>query len=361
MTGTGASPAPRHGGAPVSRQFPFATPGSLSRIVNAAAAAPSVHNTQPWRFRRVDDATMELYADLDRLLAFTDPAGRGMGISCGAALFNLRLAIRMTGHDTRVTAVPDPGERPDLLAALHATPCDPPDADERLLYSMIPQRRTNRFPFDGRRLPREVFVDLVVAAYAENTTLVLITGETARRMLGMIGVADATLAAEEPYLAELARWTHSGNRCDGVPEQSFGPRPRNGTLPIRDFGLGSGRRHGHDPGTEPHRTGEGARPSAAFEADPQLAALFTSGDGPRDWLRAGQALQRVLLTATRHGVAVSMFSQPIDLRATHHRNHREGPFGHLQMLLRVGYGPPAPQVPRRSVFEVLDPVETLRG
>ncbi|TMR96850.1 hypothetical protein EJK15_21210 [Nonomuraea basaltis] len=312
-------------------------------MVNAAVAAPSVHNTQPWRFRRVDDATMELYADLDRLLAVTDPMGRGLGISCGAALFNLRLAIRMTGHEARVKALPDPARRPDLLATVHAAPGDPPDQDERLLYDMIPHRRTNRFPFDGRRLPRDVFVDLVHAAYAEGATLVLVKGRTARRVLDMVGAAEGTLAAENSYRAELACWTDPGRRFDGVPGHAVGPRPRNGELPMRDFGLG------------------GARPSADFEVDPQIGALFTRGDGPLDWLRAGQALQRVLLAATAHGVAASMFSQPLDLRPAQHRGDQAGPLGHVQMLARFGYGSPARRVPRRSVFEVLDPVEVPRG
>jgi nitroreductase len=325
---------------------PFATPGGVSRMVNAAAAAPSVHNTQPWRFRCADEETMELYADLGRLLRVTDPLGRGLGVSCGAALCNLRLAVRMTGHDAHVVTLPDPAHRPDLLARVRAVPAGPPGQDERLLYEMIPHRRTNRFPFDGRRLPTAVLVELVHAAHAEGATLVLLKGRTARRVLGMIGAAEATLAAEESYRAELARWTAPGRR-DGVPRHAVGPRPRDGELPMRDFRLGEGRH------------AEGA-PSAAFEAHPQLAALFTRGDGPLDWLRAGQALQRVLLTATARGVAASLFSQPLDLRPAQHSGDRAGPLGHVQMLIRLGYGPPVPRVPRRPAFEVLDPVEAAR-
>lgn len=335
-------PGPRPG------EKPFATHAGVRRLIAAAVAAPSVHNTQPWRFRRVDGDTLDLYADLDRLLTVTDPLGRGLGISCGAALFNLRLAIRMTGHDPRVLALPDPGARPDLLVTVHATPGAPPGPDERLLHDMIPHRRTNRFPFDGRPLPKDVLNRLIAAAHDEDATLLLVRGETARRVLDMVAAADDTLAADAAYRAELAYWTRPG--ADGVPYHAFGPRPGHGGPPMRDFGL-SGTRHAH----------EGRGETADFEADPQLAALFTRGDGLRDWLRAGQALQRVLLTATAHGVAASMFSQPLDLRPPQHRGDRAGPFGYLQMLIRFGYGPPVPRVPRRPVSEVLDRWEDRRG
>lgn len=94
----------------------------------------------------------------------------------------------------------------------------PPDQDERLLYDMIPHRRTNRFPFDDRRLPGDVFADLVRAAHEEGATLVPVRGRTARRVLDMVAVAEDTLAAEETHRAEPARWTGSRTRCDGVPD-----------------------------------------------------------------------------------------------------------------------------------------------
>jgi nitroreductase len=52
-------------------------------LISLAARAPSVHNTQPWRFE-VSERAIELYADASRQL-LEDPAGREMLISCGAA------------------------------------------------------------------------------------------------------------------------------------------------------------------------------------------------------------------------------------------------------------------------------------
>ncbi|MBB4919062.1 Acg family FMN-binding oxidoreductase [Streptosporangium saharense] len=316
---------------------PFATPAGLHRVVVAASAAPSVHNTQPWRFHRVSGDTLEMYADLSRLLPVIDPLGRALGISCGAALFNLRLAVRMVGHEARITPLPALDERPDLLATIHTTPGAPTSTGESLLYDMIRRRRTNRFPFDGRSLPADVVVDLVDAAHEEGATLVVLTGRAARRVLDLVAAADATVAGEEDYDAELARWTHLGSRDDGVPLYAIGPRPRHRGLPIRDFA--------------PEWPG---RPGADFEQNPQIAALFTDGDGAHDWLRAGQALQRVLLTATAHGVSASPFSQPLDLRGPECPGSLDdAPLGCPQMFLRLGYGQPVPHTPRRPVSEVL--------
>src|SRR5919204_271734 len=75
-------------------------------LISLAARAPSVHNTQPWRFE-VSERAIELYADASRQL-LEDPAGREMLISCGAALYGLRLGIRSLGYRTEVELFPGP-------------------------------------------------------------------------------------------------------------------------------------------------------------------------------------------------------------------------------------------------------------
>ena len=77
------------------------TAGQAAYLDRVAARAPSLHNTQPWRFKATQD-TIELYADQRRKL-HVDPIGREMLISCGAALFGLRLAIRSLQQSTACT------------------------------------------------------------------------------------------------------------------------------------------------------------------------------------------------------------------------------------------------------------------
>ncbi|WP_327418596.1 hypothetical protein [Streptomyces sp. NBC_01233] len=104
--------------------------------------------------------------------------------------------------------------------------------------------------------------------------------------------------------AETSAWVSDahasiGARRDGIPPVAFGPRSSAGPSPVRDFGRD---RPAADRGW------------AVFEKRPQLALLGSSTDTRVDWLRAGQALERVLLQvqATSGGLATSMASQPLE-------------------------------------------------
>ena len=119
------------------------TPEETARfVIGAAVWAPSVHNTQPWRFA-VRPGEISLYADPDRWLAVADPAGREMLISCGAALFNARLALRYLGWVPETSVLPDPG-RPMLVARISWTRQITPAAYECDLYQYVAGRRPHR-------------------------------------------------------------------------------------------------------------------------------------------------------------------------------------------------------------------------
>ncbi|MEU8106853.1 hypothetical protein AB0C18_24355 [Nonomuraea muscovyensis] len=326
-------PAASPPGRPVSPSAnPLASELGVRRLLVAAGQAPSVLNTQPWRFTVVRREFVELLADPDRRLRVSDPRGRSQHVSCGAALFNLRLAVRAAGLRPVVWLQPDPELDPGLLAAVRMGDTPPATGRHRELYDLIWTRRTNREPFDDRRVPPAVLAELRIAASREGAALLPLDRRATADILEFAALAEEELAHDADYRAELAAWTMPGAHADGVPRHVRGPRPAGDPAPVRDFGQHAGR--------------------ARFEARPQLAVLTTPGDRPLDWLRAGQALQRVLLTAARHGVSASFLNQPLDLRDMRRRRDPRHRRGHAQMIIRLGYGPFVARAPRRPAAEL---------
>jgi nitroreductase len=318
---------------------PLADAGIVRRIVEAAAAAPSIHNTQPWRFRVAGDDVLEVHGDPERMLWVADAHGRALHLSCGAALFNLRLAVRMTGAKPLVWPLPDPRSRPTLMASVQLARGRPATGEERELQEAIWRRHTSRAPFAGRRVPGTVLAALERAAATEFALLRPLGGTDTERVLRLVADAEHELAGDFDHRVEMAHWIGTEGE-DGVPVTALGPRPDRGPAPVRDLGRAAP---------------ETALPTAHYEPRPQLAVLATARDGPADWLRAGQALQRVLLTATVRGIAASFLYQPIELH-----DMRQSPAGWWpwpecpQIIVRLGYAPQGAGAPRRRVDAVLD-------
>ena len=314
-------------------------PGLLQRIVGPASAAPSIHNTQPWRFRVAGDDLLELHADPDRMLWVADPHGRALHLSCGAALFNLRLAIRAIGARSLVWPLPDLDAEPTLLASVRITEGRPATAAELELFDGIQQRHTSRAPFAERGIPLPVRLRHERAAAAEFALLRFLGVGDAAQVTALAATAGKELAEDYDHRVELCQWIGTDGE-DGVPAGALGATPAREPAPVRDFGYVSPRTY---------------RPTQAYESLPNLAVLATAQDGPADWLRAGQALERVLLTATVSGLAASFLYQPIELHDT--RDHDDGwwPWPeHPQMIVRLGYGPQGPATARRNVDDIAD-------
>ncbi len=313
-------------------------PGPMLRAcLEAAVAAPSVHNSQPWRFRVRDDA-VEVLADPGRQLDLVDPHGREMVISIGAAVLNLRVAMLAHGRVPIMQLLSAPTE-PRLLARITfgATAQAPETA--RVLAHAIPLRRTNRRPFSDVPVPPEVLAELGEAARAEGAHLTPVGPELRDGIFDLVRVAETRRRNDPGYWIELARWTRDlPNRRDGVPPEAFGPWPVLDSVPVRDFGL---VQTGHRRWVTP------------FEHASTVAVLSTSGDGRHEWLRAGQALQRVLLTATVRGVATTLMTQPLEFPELRDLLADRQAGRTVQAILRLGYGPPSPPTPRRPVDEVL--------
>ncbi|MET9021510.1 hypothetical protein ABZV93_16120 [Actinopolymorpha sp. NPDC004070] len=307
-------------------------------VVDAGVQAPSVLNTQPWRFCFGDDL-LEIWADPERQLTMADPAGRFMVISCGAATYNALLGVRYVGHEAWVQAHPRP-QTPFLAAVVHFGVRRPIAADDLARYDMIAERHTNRGPYRDWRLPFSLVSRLEEAAEAEGGHVRVLTSSEVERVRHLVIEAERAQESDEALENEMEPWIGARDSADGIPVGALGPRSADSGAPVRDL--------------DPHRHA-GPRDVAIFEHRPTLAVLSTPGDGHKDWVRAGMALQRVLLTAGQHGVVASFLNAPIEELTERGHLHSAAPgLDHPQMVLRLGYprGEAVP-TPRRSADQVM--------
>lgn len=312
-------------------------------LIRMAARAPSVHNTQPWYFT-AGQGTLALHADAERGLPAEDPAGRELVISCGAALANLRLAMRQLGFAADVAPLPDAG-LPGLLARVrwgrHVTPT--PYEDE--LYRAIALRHTRRGPFAGD-LPPLVLQELSRAVRAERADLYVVYGAVCGRELAdLVREAELAQRASPRAVSERARWTRlaGDGRPDGVVPPPRPPGRWNGPEFVgRDFAG-----HGDQDPWAPWAPDDPSLPGV-------IALITTRDDREPGWLAAGQALQRLLLHATARGAGAAIHTQPLEVPLIRARIRAEFTGrDYPQVLLRLGRGGFCAPSARRAVGDVL--------
>ena len=329
---------------------PQAEPRSLpapdvSWVVAQATRAPSVHNTQPWRFRWTPDrCTFDVMADRSRGLDVSDPHGRELTMSCGAALVNLELALRQLGCEGSAEPFPD-ATSPDLLARVTVLEGGPASDTDTVLFAALARRHTHRGRFTDRPITPELAVRLQQAAWGQGCELHYVHDPgSLSSVLHLARAAERLGGFDDEVREETKAWTPSpeSHRRDGVPSRAYSQGPPvagPSDLPGRDFdverGFGSGER-GEQPGGP-------------------IAVLTTDHDGPRDWLRAGQALEAVLLTAAAEWAFAAIHSRLTEVRHLRTELQRElSTAAYPQLLLRFGYADTAPTTPRRAPEEVID-------
>jgi hypothetical protein len=262
----------------------------------AVARAPSLHGPRPWRLE-ADGPGVALRTDLRRRLPATDPEARSLRLSCGVGLLTVRLAVAAQGLRPVVGLLPDP-TRPGLVGTVHPAGGAEPRPDEAALHAALPHRCAPDAPGAGRPVTAADRLLLRRAAEVEGAWLHAVDRPDERHRVG-----------ELLRRAHRHQWVDPGVRAE---RDRTGPRARAATR-------AAALRAGSDP--------------AAL-----LLVLGTRHDGPVAQVRAGQALQRVLLTATVLGLTSTVLPAPTEVRATREELTRlYGPGLHPQVVLRVGH------------------------
>jgi nitroreductase len=310
-----------------------------------ASLAPSVHNTQPWQFVVRPDV-LELHGDNNRQLRALDPTGRQMVISCGCALFNARVGL--AERTVQVDRLPDPA-KPDLLARLTMLDEPAPWTPLVRLDPMIERRHTNRRDFFDEEVPPDVIYELTTAAEQEDASLVQIVKPEHKVVAAQLSrEAEAIQAADPRYQAELEAWTTTDlHRTDGVPVYAI-PRGDAGSesdIPSRNFDV----------------AGRGWLPTVKQSSLNHCLMVLGAAEPARTlesnrwaWLRAGEALQRILLEATRFDFVVGIASQVAEVPSIRDRLRKELDLEfHPLLLMRIGRAAPTPAAKRRDLATII--------
>ena len=313
---------------------------ALMQAANAARHAPSIHNTQPWRWV-VRGETLELYAVPERQLTTADPEGRLMLLSCGAALHHARVALDAEGWQYTV-------ERPagEPLAVIRPRSHGEIDLAAMRHVQMMRVRRTDRRTVADEPLDAGTVQRLVAAAGTAGVRVHVLDRDGVIELAVLVEQAQKTEDRDERLLDEAAGWV-GGDRPSGtgVPGSAIPADPPRTTVAERDF---------HTGGTL--AAGPGHDTAATY------AVLYGTGDEPADWLRAGEALSALWLTATENTVTVLPISSPVEVPFTRQRlRHLLGDLGFPYVVVRLGHGdpehagpPPTPRLGAGQVVEVAD-------
>jgi nitroreductase len=321
---------------------------AFAEAAEMAGLAPSFHNTQPWRWRVGSDA-LDLYADTTRALPATDPEGRMLAISCGAALHHARTALAAEGYEASVQTFPSP-DLPTHLARVTVSGARPVSAEAIRLVQAIDMRHTDRRPTLDIPVTAAQLETLRQVAEAEGVHLHRLTDDQVTEFAVAVSHADDAAAADPALQAETARWT-GGTRPEGtgLPDAVIPSRRPETDVGERDFGTTGSLPIG----------GEHDKASA-------YAVLFGETDDREGWLRAGQAMSAVWLRATELGLAVLPFSQVVEVVSTRVLMRQMlAELGHAYIVLRLGLADPdhsgPPHTPRLQFSQIVEYTDDARA
>ena len=313
----------------------------IRKAVALACRAPSLHNTQPWRWT-FDGAGLDLFADRKRAVLSSDSTGREVLLSCGAVLDHLRVAMAAAGWDTTVERFPDSHD-PDHVATLKFAPASGVTNAQRERADAILERHTDRLPFDTPpEWPSiEARLRLAVIPYHVMTDIVL---DRYRPVLAEASRLTEQLRSFDPsYQSELDWWTSPFALDQGVPQTSLVSDSEASRIDIaRTF-----------PPASPTQ-----RRSQISADRSRIIVLSTSHEDARcDVLRCGEALSAVLLECTLAGLATCTLTHMTEVAPSRDIIRQlMGQSGSPQLLIRIGIAPSdqVPATPRRPLTEVLE-------
>lgn len=318
----------------------------LKQAVQLACRAPSLHNSQPWRWvvdGSVDGSTVMLYLDRNRVLHATDHTGAEALLGCGAALDHFRVVMAAAGWVAHVERFPNPNNRMHL-ASIEFSPMEYVTDGHRALADAILRRRTDRLPFGPPHNWESVSVALQRAVTSDAVRLDEVSDELRNELAQASDIAESLRVYDSAYQSELDWWTGLFESTQGIPHSSLVSASESDRVEI-------GRHFPVTPTSE-------RRPQLARD-QATILVLSTYDTDRTSVLECGEMLSAVLLEATVAGLATCTLTNITELWPG--RDVVASLIGQTttpQVIIRVGQAPGLeelpPPTPRRPIDEVLE-------
>lgn len=313
----------------------------IRNAVTLASRAPSLHNSQPWRWL-AKGPELQLHLDRSRIVRNTDRGGREAVIGCGAMLDHLRSAIAAAGWVSHVDRFPNPNDVAHLATVEFSRTEYVTEAQRRRADAIL-RRRTDRLPFLAPR-NWEAFEPVLRAELdTDAARLDVLADELRPELLQASALTEALQRFNTGYQAELDWWTAPFESSEGIPRSALTSVNEADRVEVnRSFPV----------------EGRGTRRADIGDDRAKILILSTPDDSRRDALACGEALSVVLLECTVAGLATCPVTHVTEIPSARAvvAELISAP-GVPQVLVRVGQAPDIgaipPMTPRRDRDDIL--------
>jgi hypothetical protein len=313
----------------------------LKFLLRYAILSPSGPNNQPWKFS-INDGQVMVMADFRRTLPQVEPTNRTLYMSLGCVLTNLLIAGEHFKMGHQIEYFPDGPDAETIAIVSFKEQAQVPEFPN--LFDAITERHTNRGIYDSRPIEANIIQELEDSVDREGFRLKVMTDKEDRsQMAEILGRSHEIQLGNKAFRKDLARWIRSNTEdaWDGLPGYAFG---------YSDFESYLGK---FIFGTFDTSSSRASKEMALMKDSPAVGVMGTEKEDKMTWVEAGMQFEKLFLTATKLGVRFDLFSQPVAIDELRQKMSEILNMRYPQILIRMGYAPPAKHTPRRLVDMVL--------
>lgn len=305
------------------------------KLILDTIAAPSGHNTQPWKFK-VTDKAIEIHPDYSKSLPIADKNNRELFISLGAALANLEISAAYHNYGSTIDFNND---NEFIHVELNENKQDTNQLD---LYQSIKTRHSNRRIYDGKKIDPAILDTLSTIVSNEVGIRIIESPNEIQRLIELTGEANLKMLENDEYFAELKSWIRFN---DSDIEENLDGLAYNATLnPSAPTWLGKIFMN-----IFANAKKQSAKDAELIKSSSTIICLYSKNDDRKSWIETGRQFERIALFLDSKNIRnahVNQCCQVEDIRKKFSSSMLINAYP--QLILRLGYAEPTAKSPRRA-------------